>query len=126
MNKPGCPFCDRSPSDTLCSSDTGFAFLDPYPVTVGHTLVVPHRHVASLYELSAADQAELHAMVAEVRTLLMRRYGTTDFNIGINDGTAAGQTVLHAHIHVIPRRRGDVADPKGGVRLVIPEKAKYW
>jgi len=126
MNKPGCPFCSKSPSESLCSSNTAFAFLDPYPITEGHTLVVPHRHVQSLYQLSAVDQAEVHALVAEVRSILVLRYGVTDFNIGINDGLAAGQTVPHAHIHVIPRRHGDVPDPKGGVRWVIPDKAKYW
>jgi diadenosine tetraphosphate (Ap4A) HIT family hydrolase len=126
MNKTGCPFCQQSPSDALCSSDAGFAFFDPYPITEGHTLVVPHRHVGSIYDLPPADQAELHSMVAEARTYLMHRYGVTNFTIGINDGLAAGQTVPHAHIHVIPRRRGDVSDPKGGVRWVIPDKAKYW
>lgn len=124
--RSGCPFCDRSPSDALCASDTGFAFLDAFPISEGHTLVVPHRHVVCLYELSAPDQAALFALVAETRNLLKGRYGTTDFNIGINDGIAAGQTVPHAHIHVIPRRRGDVIDPRGGVRWIIPAKAKYW
>jgi diadenosine tetraphosphate (Ap4A) HIT family hydrolase len=80
----------------------------------------------SIYQLSADEQSALWAMVGEVRALLLERYAPDGFNIAVNDGIAAGQTIEHAHIHVIPRRKGDVADPKGGVRNIIPEKARYW
>lgn len=102
------------------------AFPDAYPIAEGHTLVVPLRHVGSVYELSAEEQAASWRLVAEVRRSLIARYGVECFNIGINDGIAAGQTVPHAHVHVIPRWAGDVPDPRGGVRWVIASKAAYW
>ena len=97
-----------------------------FPVTEGHSLVVPKKHVASIYELSADEQAALWALVAEARQWLQDQSHPDGFNIGVNDGAAAGQTVAHAHIHVIPRRTGDVPDPRGGIRWVIPDKARYW
>ena len=72
------------------------------------------------------EQTALWMMVGEVRALLIQRYSPDGFNIAVNDGTAAGQTIAHAHIHLIPRRAGDVADPRGGVRNIIPENARYW
>jgi diadenosine tetraphosphate (Ap4A) HIT family hydrolase len=102
------------------------AFYDAYPVSVGHTLVVPEEYVASIFELPVDRQADLWAVVADVREILRQRHSPNGFNIGINDGTAAGQTISHAHIHIIPRYRDDVPDPRGGIRWVIPEKAQYW
>jgi diadenosine tetraphosphate (Ap4A) HIT family hydrolase len=89
-------------------------------------LVVPRRHVASLFDLPAPDLALVWEFVARVRAELMKRFGVESFNIGLNEGRAAGQTVMHAHIRVVPRRDGDVADPRGGIRWVIPERADYW
>lgn len=91
----------------------------------GHTLVVPRRHVASVFGLSPTEQQELWGLLARVREALNERLRPDGFTIGINDGAAAGQTVGHAHIHVIPRRKGDVPDPRGGIRWVIPAKAAY-
>lgn len=101
------------------------AFFDRYPVSKGHALVVPHRPVNSLYELDAHLQAEIWDAVRRVRDILEERFNPAGFNIGVNDGPAAGQTVPHAHVHVIPRYVGDVPDPRGGIRWVIPEKARY-
>jgi diadenosine tetraphosphate (Ap4A) HIT family hydrolase len=84
------------------------------------------RHVASLYELSAAEQNSVWELVARVREQLLARLAPDGFNIGLNDGPAAGQTVAHAHVHVIPRWKGDISDPRGGVRWVLPAKATYW
>jgi diadenosine tetraphosphate (Ap4A) HIT family hydrolase len=89
-------------------------------------LVVPRRHVASLFDLPEGEQAALWRLVAQVRSKLMAELQPDGFNIGVNDGLAAGQTVMHAHIHVIPRRLGDIADPRGGIRWVMPAKAMYW
>ena len=102
------------------------ALRDAFPISEGHTLVVPRRHVASLFDLTPEEQTELWQLVAHVRAELVDKFHPDAFNIGINDGEAAGQTVPHAHIHVIPRYHGDLADPRGGVRWVIPEKAAYW
>ena len=99
---------------------------DGFPISAGHTLVVPRLHVASLFELPAPELAAVWEFVARVRAELTTRFGLEAFNIGLNDGRAAGQTVMHAHIHVVPRRDGDVPDPRGGVRWIIPEKADYW
>lgn len=125
-NSTDCPFCDLPPDRILRSGRHARALRDAYPVTPGHTLVVPTRHVASLYDLPAAEQAALWELAGEVRAALAASHEPDGFNIGINDGEAAGQTVGHAHIHVIPRYGGDVADPRGGIRWVVPERAKYW
>ena len=88
--------------------------------------MIPLKHVASLFDLNNAEQADLWKLVASVREQLQREFNPDGFNVGLNDGTAAGQTVMHAHIHVVPRYIGDVADPRGGVRWIISEKADYW
>lgn len=126
MNQHDCPFCDLEKSRIRMESEFAVAFLDGFPVAQGHTLVIPKRHVASLFELPEVEQAAVWKLVAQVRALLLAELKPDGFNVGVNDGTAAGQTVMHAHVHVIPRRHGDVADPRGGVRWVIPEKAAYW
>jgi diadenosine tetraphosphate (Ap4A) HIT family hydrolase len=89
-------------------------------------LIVPKRHVASLFDLAEEEQDAIWRLVALVRAELMAQLKPDGFNIGVNDGPAAGQTILHAHVHIIPRRKGDVADPRGGVRWIIPSKARYW
>src|SRR6516164_1143540 len=122
----GCPFCCHERQDKMVECDFALAFLDGYPVAEGHTLVIPKRHVASLFDLPDLEQAAIWGLVAEVRQRLVEQYHPDGFNIGVNDGKAAGQTVMHAHVHVIPRRHGDVADPMGGVRWVVPDKAAYW
>lgn len=126
MDQHDCPFCRLEKNRIRLESEFAVAFLDGFPVTTGHTLVIPRRHVASLFELTEKEQAEVWKLVAEVRSMLVAEFHPDGFNIGLNDGTAAGQTVMHAHVHVIPRRHGDVADPRGGVRWIIPDKAAYW
>lgn len=121
-----CPFCEPDADRVWLETEFGMAIWDAFPVTDGHTLVVPRQHVASIYELSADAQAALWQLVAQARQRLQDDLHPDGFNIGLNDGEAAGQTILHAHIHVIPRRDGDVEDPRGGVRWIIPEKARYW
>jgi diadenosine tetraphosphate (Ap4A) HIT family hydrolase len=110
----------------LVESDFALAILGGYPVAEGHTLVVPKRHVASLFDLTDVEQASIWRLVAEVRQRLVKQIRSDGFAIGINDGKAAGQTVMHAHVHVIPRRYGDVTNPRAGVRWVVPDKAAYW
>jgi diadenosine tetraphosphate (Ap4A) HIT family hydrolase len=102
------------------------AFLDGFPLTPGHTLVIPKQHVASLFDLPEEQQASIWLLVAQVRETLNAEYHPDGFTIGINDGSAAGQTIMHAHVHVIPRRHGDIPDPKGGIRWIFPDKARYW
>ena len=121
-----CPFCSLSKERIWFESTHSLAFLDGFPITEGHTLVIPRRHVESAFVLPQDELDDLSAVVTKVRAMLQKKYTPDAFNIGINDGAAAGQTVPHAHVHVIPRRKGDVADPRGGVRWIIPGKAKYW
>ena len=121
-----CPFCHLSESRVWLTTTHSVAFFDGYPVAQGHALVIPRRHVASLFDLSAAEFADAWALVTRVRQELVERFHPDSFNVGVNDGPAAGQTVPHAHIHIIPRRAGDVPDARGGVRWVIPGKADYW
>ncbi len=115
-----------APDRVLYQSPAGLALFDAFPISEGHTLVIPRRHICSIYELTPAEQSDLWTLVAQVRQALIDRYDIESFNIGVNDGIAAGQTIPHAHIHVIPRRVDDELDPRGGVRWIIAEKAAYW
>ena len=126
MNHERCPFCSLEKGRILVENEAAFAFLDGFPIADGHTLVMPKRHVTSLFDLPEDEQVAVWRLVALVRAKLMADMKPDGFNVGLNDGIAAGQTVMHAHVHIIPRRSGDVADPRGGVRWVLPEKAKYW
>jgi superfamily II DNA or RNA helicase/diadenosine tetraphosphate (Ap4A) HIT family hydrolase len=120
------PFLDLPASAWVASNALAFAIRDKYPVSPGHTLVVPRREVAMWFEATPEEQAALFALVAEVRARLDAEAPKPDgYNIGINVGEAAGQTVHHLHVHVIPRYRGDMDDPRGGVRHVIPGRGNY-
>ena len=120
------PFYPIAPPRMLLETRRCVAFLDTNPVSKGHALVVAKTITASLFDLPAEVQTELWETVRRVREILMERFRPDGFNIGVNDGKAAGQTVAHAHVHVIPRYRNDVADPRGGIRWIIPPKARYW
>jgi diadenosine tetraphosphate (Ap4A) HIT family hydrolase len=123
---PDCPFCTQGEQRTIGSSRHGLAIEDRFPASRGHTLVVPRRHVESLFDLDSDVQEDLWALVNTTRGRLKDEHRPLGFTIGINDGAAAGQTVAHAHIHIIPRYEGDVADPRGGIRWVVPRRAAYW
>lgn len=121
-----CPFCRTALRQTVAASKHGVAIRDAYPVAEGHTLVIARRHVNSIFDLPERERQDLWRLVAEVRARLAHELDCAAFTIGVNDGEAAGQTIAHAHIHVIPRRPGDVDDPRGGVRHVRPDRAAYW
>ncbi|MFQ5888649.1 MAG: HIT family protein [Gemmatimonadota bacterium] len=121
-----CPFCPLPDERIWIETEEAVAVPDLYPATEGHTLVVPKRHVEGFYELPRGEQAAIWELVAEVRGRLAADLRPDGFTIGINDGLAAGQTIQHAHIHVIPRHLGDVPDPTGGLRGILPRKARYW
>jgi diadenosine tetraphosphate (Ap4A) HIT family hydrolase len=99
---------------------------DGFPISPGHTLVIPKRHVGSWFEITSDEQLALLDLLARAKTVLQDEFNPDGYNIGINDGPAAGQTVPHLHMHLIPRYQDDQDDPRGGVRWIIPEKAKYW
>ncbi len=119
-----CPFCHPS-DEVLLESDLACALADKYPVTRGHTLVISRRHVADYFALDEASKRALWHLVDRVRDDLVERFHPDGFTIGVNVGAAAGQTIPHVHVHVIPRYAGDVENPTGGVRNVIPGKGDY-
>jgi len=126
IDQASCPFCALPDARILSSGPFGVVIRDAYPVSPGHTLIIPRRHVGSFFELTADERGSLLGLLEAAKRELdvMRR--PDGYNIGINDGPAAGQTVPHLHIHLIPRYQGDQPDPRGGVRWVFPDKAKYW
>lgn len=126
MSKASCPFCALPAERILLLADEALVIRDAFPVSPGHTLVVPRRHIGSFFELTDAERACMVELLARAKAELDLSFQPDGFNIGINDGAAAGQTVPHLHLHLIPRYRGDAPDPRGGVRWVLPAKAKYW
>ena len=121
-----CPFCSLPPERIVAANTAGWMVRDAYPVSPGHTLIISRRHVGSFFELSDEERAGMLSLLDQAKTEIQASHGPQGYNIGINDGPAAGQTVAHLHIHLIPRYAGDVPDPRGGVRWVIADKAKYW
>jgi diadenosine tetraphosphate (Ap4A) HIT family hydrolase len=121
-----CPFCTL-PADRILAEDTWcLTIRDGFPISPGHTLVIPRRHVGSFFEVTSNERDAILKALDEAKRTLDAEFAPAAYNIGINDGPAAGQTVGHLHVHLIPRYEGDQADPRGGVRWVIPEKARYW
>jgi len=122
-----CVFCQRLRVGPLIkASEHAGAFADAFPVSPGHTLVVSRRHEANFFALPADEQAAVWELAAVVVRDLGYAHRPDGFNLGLNAGAAAGQTVSHAHVHVIPRYAGDIDDPRGGVRWVKPGQAAYW
>ncbi|MGE0621462.1 MAG: HIT family protein [Pseudomonadales bacterium] len=126
MSEEECPFCEPFAADVLSQGERVLVIRDGFPISHGHTLVAPRRHVGSFFALTTEEQQEILATIVSVQDELSHLHAPDGFNVGFNDGAAAGQTVNHCHVHVIPRYLGDVPDPRGGVRWVLPEKAKYW
>ncbi len=120
-----CPFCTISGDRVLHEGGLVKAIWDAYPVSPGHVLIIPRRHVANWFDVSCEEQSEMLGAIQQVRRILDEQFAPSGYNIGMNVGAAAGQTVSHFHLHVIPRYAGDVADPTGGIRNVIPGKANY-
>jgi diadenosine tetraphosphate (Ap4A) HIT family hydrolase len=118
-------FNDDQPRDLIYESGTAFSFFDKYPVSLGHALVVPKRLVSNYFDLTIKEQMACWMMVNKVKGLLQNRFNPDGFNVGINIQEAAGQTIPHCHIHIIPRYTGDVEQPCGGIRGVIPGKQIY-
>ena len=121
-----CPFCDLPADRILAVDGPCLAFRDGFPVSAGHTLVIPRRHVASFRDLTPDEWAAAHRLARKLAADLQAADpAITGFNFGANDGTDAGQSVFHCHLHLIPRRAGDHPAPRGGIRGVIPGKAPY-
>jgi len=121
-----CIFCNIDQSRIIDSNDFFYVIRDIYPVTELHTLFIPHRHISSYFDLTEDEQISLFALLKSHKEQLLKTDPSiTGFNIGVNDGEDAGQTIFHCHVHLIPRRKGDVENARGGVRGVIPSKQSY-
>lgn len=121
-----CPFCEVAPERVFHEGRLVRGLWDGFPVSPGHALLVPRRHVATWFDASDDERRELAEAIEPAREAILLRHRPDGFNVGMNLGAAAGQTVPHLHLHVIPRYTGDAADPRGGVRWVVPDKAAYW
>ena len=124
MTNNPCPFC-TSARPRVAENELAFAIADGFPVSPGHTLIVPKKHIATVFELPADQYAACFDLVRTVQGALQEKHKPDGFNIGVNCGEVAGQTVMHAHVHLIPRYAGDVPNPRGGIRHVIPGKGNY-
>ena len=118
-----CVFCNHD--NKLMENDLAYVVEDRHPVGEGHLLIIPKGHVSSLFEADGGERKALMEMLERAREYVISEYSPQGFNIGINEGRAAGQTVEHLHIHLIPRYEGDIDDPRGGIRGAIPEKRIY-
>jgi len=119
-----CPFCDGD-DERIVQNDLGFAIYDTNPASPGHALVIPKRHIAEYFDASREEKIAILELIDKMKQAIDQKHKPDAYNIGVNIGEVAGQSVPHIHIHIIPRYKGDVENPKGGVRGVIPNKQKY-
>jgi diadenosine tetraphosphate (Ap4A) HIT family hydrolase len=120
-----CPFCSQLETEVIAENELTKAFFDKFPVNTGHVLIIPKRHFADLFEATREEMKALTELLFEVKRSLQDRYNPDGYNVGVNVGAAAGQTIFHLHIHVIPRYHGDVEDPRGGIRKLKPSIVPY-
>lgn len=121
-----CVFCESVSAERIIYEDsTWIAILDGFPVSKGHTILIPKRHCETFFDLNDVENGTVIATINVVKTILDTKYSPNGYNIGVNCGKSAGQTIQHCHIHIIPRYEGDVEDPRGGIRGCIPNRMKY-
>lgn len=121
-----CVFCDYlNEKKYIAENQYAFAIYDNFPVNKGHVLIMPKRHFASFFDASAEEVSAFYSLQHEVKILLDAKYNPDGYNIGVNIGEAAGQTIFHLHIHIIPRYKGDVDNPRGGVRKIKKPLVEY-
>ena len=121
-----CLFCNKSNNEKVIQNDLAYSVRDGFPVTYLHTLIIPERHVATYFDLTREEKLACDELISLLKEAVEGEDDTVQgFNIGMNAGECAGQTIFHCHIHLIPRRMGDMKNPRGGVRGVIPEKQNY-
>lgn len=126
MSETGCIFCHLDQDrEIIAENDLAIAFYDTFPVNPGHTLIIPKRHVANYFDLTDGEIVAMQSLLKQVKQIIEQRYSPDGYNIGVNVNMAGGQSIFHVHMYLIPRFFGDVENPKGGVRGVIPSKQKY-
>lgn len=123
MSRDNCIFCGMQ--DVILQNDLAYVTYDTYPVSPGHCVVIPFRHIPSYFETTQEEKLAILELIDTMKKLLDRERKPDGYNIGVNIGQAAGQSIMHLHVHIIPRYFGDMENPKGGVRGVIPDKQKY-
>jgi len=121
-----CTYCSLAQARIVEESALSIAFKDAFPVSDGHTLIIPRRHTASFFDLTLQEREDMMNLMARVKLKLQDEFNPQGFNVGVNECFAAGQTVMHTSMHLIPRFKGDVTDPRGGVRWLFPDKAIFW
>ena len=119
-----CPFCNNI-EQIIAESEYWYVIYDKYPVSKGHTLLITKRHISSFFDLTSEETKQIYSMIKYIKSKLDAEYFPDGYNIGVNCGRNAGQTIPHCHIHIIPRYNGDIENPRGGVRGVIPNKQNY-
>jgi len=120
-----CMFCTLPETEILVENEMALAFFDKFPVNRGHVLIVPKRHLASLFDATMEEIMNIWKLLEEVQEELDKRFHPDGYNVGVNVGAAAGQTIFHMHVHVIPRYHGDVQDPRGGIRKIKRSLVSY-
>lgn len=118
-----CPFCEAE--DEVFGNELAYAKMDTYPVSKGHMLIIPRRHAETWFDLTEKEQTAMIRIADKAKKYLDEKYSPNGYNIGLNCGESAGQTIMHAHLHLIPRYVGDVPNPRGGIRAVIAAKKEY-
>jgi diadenosine tetraphosphate (Ap4A) HIT family hydrolase len=121
-----CPFCPPNPDRIVAQSPLTLTLRDAFPVSPGHTLIIPRRHFPTLFEAAPEEIAEIWQALRQAADDLTWEHQPDGFNVGVNAGQAAGQTVMHLHVHLIPRYAGDQPGARGGIRRIFPELADYW
>ena len=121
-----CPFCALPKDRIVLETPAALVIRDAFPVSPGHTLIIPRRHVGSFFETTADERDQLLGLLDAAKRGLEEEMKPVGYNVGINEGEAAGQTVMHLHLHLIPRFTGDTLEPRGGIRWIFPERAAYW
>ena len=124
MNR--CPFCCVDEARIILENSTVMVIRDAFPVSSGHALIIPKRHIASFFEANEEERKAILEALEQSKEIIDREFKPDGYNIGINEGLTAGQTIMHLHIHLIPRYKGDSSDPRGGIRWIFPKKARYW
>ena len=126
MELESCYFCSLPSKRIILETELSMVIRDSFPVSEGHTLIITKRHIESIFDATKEEQIDLLANLEEAKEILDKKFSPDGYNVGINDGKAAGQTVMHLHTHLIPRYSGDTEQAKGGVRWIFPDKANYW
>lgn len=125
MKYKDCIFCKQPETEAICENKLARAFFDKFPVSEGHVLITPKRHASNFFEATPEELAAINELIFRVKEILDERYKPDGYNIGVNVNYAAGQTIFHLHVHIIPRHKGDIEDPKGGIRNIKPNLVDY-